>query len=223
MTRIGSARVAGFTCLLYVAAGASHEFLIGRATAGEGTGETLARVAGHAMDVRLSILLTLLESFSALVLAVTLYSLTRDEDQELALLALVCRAVEGVIGAIAIPKDLGLLWLANARAGAAAPDDATAHALGAFFLMPGGPVGAVFFAVGSTLFSYLLLRGRLVPAPLAGFGVFASVLLAVGLPLQLAGFLTGPLAGLLWLPAFVYAPALGLWLLIRGVATPATR
>ena len=49
-----------------------------------------------------------------------------------------------------------------------------------------------------------------------------QALVAVGanyyrLPLQLAGFFTGPLTGYLWLPAFVFAPVLGLWLLIKGV------
>ena len=86
--------------------------------------------------------------------------------------------------------------------------------------MPGGPIGAIFFAVGSGIFSYLLLRGRMVPISLARWGVFSSALLVVGLPLQLAGFFTGALTGYQWVPAIVFAPVLGLWLLIKGVATP---
>jgi hypothetical protein len=55
--------------------------------------------------------------------------------------------------------------------------------------------------------------------------VFASGLLVVVLPLQLAGFSTRPLtAGYYqWLPALVFQVVLALWLLIKGVATPATR
>ena len=92
--------------------------------------------------------------------------------------------------------------------------------------MPGPtvPLGAIFFAVGSLIFSYLLLRGRTVPVSITWLGVFASGLLAVVLPLQLAGFSTGPLTGYYqWLPALVFQVVLGLWLLIKGVATPATR
>jgi hypothetical protein len=92
-------------------------------------------------------------------------------------------------------------------------------------LMPGAsvPLGAIFFAVGSLIFSYLLLRGRMVPVSIAWLGVFASGLLAVTLPLQLAGFSTGPLTGYSqWLPALVFQVVLALWLLIKGVATPAT-
>ena len=225
MTRSTNARIAGFTYLFYMAVGGSSHALMNRATNAEGTAATLARIAEHALDVRVSVLLQLLECLSALVLAVALYGITRDQDRELAMLALACRVGEGVIGAIGIPQALGLMWLATAAAGATAPDVATANALGAFLLMPvpSIPIGAIFFAVGSTLFSYLLLLGRMVPVSLAWLGVFASVLLVVGLPLQLVGFLEGPLAAYMWVPIVVFQVTLGLWLLIKGVSSPATR
>ena len=85
---------------------------------------------------------------------------------------------------------------------------------------------AFFFAVGSTLFSWLLLRGRMIPNALAWLGVVASVLLVVILPLQLAGLFGGPtswsasVTWLVWLPMLVFEVALALWLLIKGVASP---
>ena len=160
------------------------------------------------------------------MLAVTLYGITRDEDHELAMLALVCRVAEGVLGTLSIPSYLGLVWLAKAGVGPGAPEISTTNALRTFLLMPvpSVPLGTIFFAVGSTIFSYLLLRGRMVPVSIAWMGVFASGLLAVALPLQLAGFPTGPLTGYYqWLPALVFQTILALWLLIKGVATPATR
>jgi hypothetical protein len=84
-------------------------------------------------------------------------------------------------------------------------------------------IAATFFAVGSALFSYLFLRGRIIPVQLAWLGVVASVLLVVGLPLQLAGFLSGPITSLMWVPMALFEVPLALWLLIRGVATPAPR
>ena len=226
MTRTTCARVAGFTYLVYTAAGIASEILMHRATSASGHAATFARIAEHATDVRITVLLSLLECFSALVLAVTLYAITRDQDHELAMLALACRVAEGVFVSMGIPNNLGLLWFAKAGVGPGAPDVATAKALGAFLLMPGPsvPIGAIFFAVGSAIFSYLLLRGRMVPVSIAWLGVFASALLVVGLPLQLAGFSTGPLTGYYqWLPALVFQVVLALWLLIKGVATPATR
>jgi hypothetical protein len=223
MTRTTNARVAGATYLFYAAIGICSELLMHRARGVGGDAETLANIGEHTTDVRLTIVIVLLEALSALVLAVTLYGITRDEDQELATLGLACRVAEGVLGTLSIPGYVGLLWLAEAGVGAGAPDGATISALRAFLLMPGPsvPVGAIFYAVGSTIFSYLLLRGRMVPVVIAGLGVFASGLLAVTLPLQLAGFSTGPLTGYYqWAPALVFQILLALWLLIKGVAAP---
>jgi len=220
MTRTTSARIAGFTFLFYIAAGITSLVLFGGATGGEGIAAKLAGIAQHASQVRITVVLDLLQCFSALVLAVTLYAITREQDPDLAMLALTCRVGEGVIGAIGIPSTLGLLWLATAP-GASAPDTAAAHSLGGYLLRGNVALTATFFAVGSTLFSYLLLRGRMIPIPLAWLGVVASVLLVAGLPLQLAGFLRGPVTSLMWLPMLAFEVPLALWLLIKGVAIPA--
>ncbi|MEK6574880.1 MAG: DUF4386 domain-containing protein [Chloroflexota bacterium] len=222
MSRTTNARIAGFTFLFYIAAGITSMLLFGRATSGEGIAAKLAGIAQHATDVRLTVLLAMLMCFSALVLAVTLYAITREQDPDLAMLALACRFGEAVLAGTSIPETQRLLWLATAT-GANAPDTGAAHALAAYLL--GGDVAltGTFFAVGSTLFSYLLLRARSIPVPLAWLGVVASVLLVVGLPLQLAGFLRGPVTELMWLPMAAFEIPLAFWLLIRGVATPATR
>jgi hypothetical protein len=60
----------------------------------------------------------------------------------------------------------------------------------------------------------------MIPVPLAWLGVVASVLLLVALPLQLAGFLRGPLTSFVWLPMLAFEVPLALWLLIKGVAAP---
>jgi uncharacterized MAPEG superfamily protein len=197
--------------------------LFARATDGEGAAAKLARVAAHAQDVRLAAVLTLFCSFAALVLAVTLYGVTRDEDHELAVLAMIFRVAEGVLGGASVLPMLGLLWLGTAG-GAGAPDAAAAPALAAYLLGVGkleATVTATFFAVGSTVFCYLLLRGRMIPVPLAWLGVAASVLLVVALPLQLGGVLRGPLFEIVWLPMLVFEVTLALWLIVKGVATPA--
>lgn len=225
MTRTTNARLAGFTLLFYIAVGVTQMVLFGGATAGEGTAAKLANMAQHATDVRVNVVLGLLTCFVALTLGVALYAITREQDPDLAMLALICRVGEGVIGGIFIPMTLGLLSLATA-AGANAPDAAAAQALGSFVLTTRSwnpIIAATFFAVGSTLFSWLLLRGRMIPVALAWLGVVASVLLVVGLPLQLAGVLRSPVTLLMWLPMAAFEIPLGLWLLIKGVAASATQ
>jgi hypothetical protein len=226
MTRTTNARVAGFTFLFYIAAGVAIMVLSGQATGAGGTTAKLAGIAQHAPQVRLTIVLGLLSMMSALVLGATLYGLTRGQDPELALLALSCRVGEGVLGAIPALATVALLSLSTAGAGAPVMEPAAANALGDFLFRVQGwntIIAATFFAVGSALFSYLFLRGRIIPVQLAWLGVVASVLLVVGLPLQLAGFLSGPITSLMWVPMALFEVPLALWLLIRGVATPAPR
>jgi hypothetical protein len=222
MTRTTNARIAGFTFLFYIAVGILSMVLFNPSAGVEGIAAKLAAIAEHATQVRIGICLNLLCCFSALVLAVTLYSITREEDPDLAMLGLTCRVGEGVIGAIFMFADLGLLWLGTAT-GANAPDAAAVLALGALLFLLGSwspTIGAIFFAVGSTIFSYLLLRGRMVPVALAWLGVLASILLVVLLPAQLAGFINGPVLDWMWLPALVFEVTLALGLLIKGVALP---
>ena len=210
------ARLAGFTFLFYIAVGIANEILFHRAVNGEGTTAILSSVSVHASHLRFSVLFQLCECFSALVLAVAMYRITRDADQELATLAMACRIGEGVISAAGIPGTLGLLWMATAGAGAGASDVQTINILSTYLLMPvpSVPIGAIFFAVGSTIFSSLLLRGRMVPPPLAWLGILASALLVVWLPLQLVGFLEGSM--IVWVPVSVFQLVLGLWLLMKG-------
>lgn len=222
MTRTTNARIAGVTFLLYIALGLTDMWLT--SGAGAGIPAKLAHMAAHATNERIGLLLGLTTCFCAMVLGVTLYGITRAVDNEVAVLAMTCRLTEGVVGAVSLMPTLGMLWLATAS-GAGAPDTAAAHAIAGYVQQTRGTsplVSAIFFAVGSTLFSWLLLRGRLVPVSLARLGVIASALLVVVLPLQLGGFVGGLIAQLVWLPILVFELWLAFWLIVKGAAEPTT-
>ena len=222
MTLRTNARVAGFAFLLYIAVALPAMILETRIVKGEGIPEKLANIAQHPSLLRLAFVLALVGCFCALVLAVTLYAITRLQDPDLAMLGLTCRVAEGVIGAVAIPTLLEKAWLATA-VGADAPDPAAAKALGAVLLkLPesSGSMAATFFALGSTVFAYLLLRGRMIPVALAWLGVFSSVLVVVGVPLQLIGALGSPITELMWLPMLAFEVVLAVWLIVKGVSAP---
>jgi hypothetical protein len=160
------ARLAGFTFIFYIVAGITSMALPNQSQVAD--------------------LLSLLLNFSAIVLGVTLYMLTREQGPGLALLALTCRALEAV------------------------------H-----------EESAIFFSVGSLFFCWLLLRGRLIPNPLAWLGVVASALLVVILPLQLAGMLANmnwsdSVTWIVWLPMLVFELVFAFWLMFKGVANPQT-
>lgn len=224
MSRRTNARIAGLAVLLYIAAGLTALVLSRGAGAGEGIAERLANIAQHATQYRVAIVLELLECFCALALAVTLYSITRDVDPDLAMMILVCRAAEGVSGAVSLERAASRLWLATVS-GAAAPDPSAMAAVGAVVLkLPGSmAIGASFFAVASTIFSYLLLRGRLVPAWMAWVGIAASVLLVVCLPFDLARVLPAAISQAMWIPMLFFEVPLGVWLIVKGVRPPVVK
>jgi hypothetical protein len=219
MTRRSSARLAGIAFIVYIVVGITGSVLYARGTAGATMTEKLASVPGHLLEIRLSLLLTILSAICALVLAVTLYGVTRDEDHELAMFGLVCRAGEGILGIFTV-TTLGILWLGTAS-GPGAPDAAIAPALGTLFAKFGAwkaTTCAFLFALGSTAFAWLLMRGRMIPRGLALLGVFASADLVIMLPLQLAGLVSGMIAyAVMWLPMLIFELVLAVLLIWRGV------
>jgi hypothetical protein len=224
MTRRTSARVAGSAFLIYIAAAYPAMTLSSRATKGVDVATKLANVAHHVTDLRITILLGFISVCCALVLAVTLYAITRDEDQELAMLGMVFRLGEGVVAGVPL-STLALIWLTTAN-DVNAPDTAgTATLASLLFKLDGWGTltAATLFAVGSTIFAVLLLRGRIIPAALAWLGVMGSLLIVIELPLELAGFLHGPFTQLVWIPIALFELTLGPWLIIKGAALPAGR
>lgn len=219
MTRSTNARIAGVAYLLYIAAAFPSMVISNRATAGDSLAAKLATMTQHAGDLRFAVVLSLLGSFCALILAVTLFAITRVQDRDLATLGLTCRVAEGVTGAASLPLTLALLATITAS-GANAPDAGAAQAIAALIVNEPALIAATLFAVGSTIFSWLLLRGRMVPTWLAALGVSGSALLVVVLPLQIAGVAGGVAAQLIWIPVAIFELVVAVWFIVKGVRTP---
>ena len=170
-TRSAAARVAGFTFLFYIAVGISSMAGVFRGP--------MAELAGYAQNA------------SAVILALTLFVVTRVEQPVVAGLGMIFRLAEGGLG--------------------------TALYLTGITMSRPTLVAATLFAIGSTFFCWLLLRGRMLPRGLAWTGLLASIVLVVGLPLQLGGLLGPPFTMLIWMPMLAFEVPGGLWLLVRGV------
>jgi hypothetical protein len=220
MTVRTSSRVAGFAFLLYIAAAMTGMILGGGASAGDTPAARLAGLAAHAGQARLGWMLELVGCFCAFVLAVTLWSITRAVDHDLAFLAAVFRVAEGVAGAVALDAAAERLWLA-AHAGELDPVTRDVLASVQFGVRERMGIGAACFAVGSTLFAWLLLRGRIVPVSLSWIGVVGSLAAVLILPLRQAGVLGGPLTNVVWLPLLVFEVWLAVWLIVKGASAPA--
>ena len=220
MTRTTNARLAGIAYLVYIAVAFPAMVISNRATAGDTIAVRLANMAQHAFDVRLAAVLSLVGCFCALVLAVTLYTITRVQDRDLAMLGLTCRVAEGVTGATGLAATLALLSIVTATGASNAPDVPATQTLAAFLFADTVFIAATFFAVGSTIFSWLLLRGRMVPAWLAGLGVAGSALAAVAMVLEALHVLSSSIAQLTWAPVAVFEVVVAVWFIVKGVRDP---
>jgi len=223
MKRSTNSRIAGVSFLVYIAFAITAMLISQGAKKANNIPAKLAMIAEHAGDLRLAAVLNLACAFAAILLGVSLYAITRDQDEDLAMIGLACRVAEGVVGAISIQGSLDLLWLATSSGGNA-PDPLVARSLGAFLIGAGGSpvIAASLFAVGSTAFTWLLLRGRMVPTVLAWIGLAASVVLLIGLPLQLGGLIGRPITDVMWLPMAAFEIPVGVWLIFKGAALPAS-
>ena len=215
-------RVAGFAFLFLIATILVSGVVGGGVRTTQGVSETLASVAEHATRIRLGLVLTLVASITTLVLAAMLYAMVVRQDRNLAILALSCRAVEAGLYAVGMLTTLALLSLSQHSA----QDASSARALvDLIWDVPpmSTNIASTFFAAGSTLYCYLLLKARVIPVPLAVIGVVGSLLILVGVPVQTAvgnQTFTGPSAAI-WIPIGVFEITTGGWLLVKGAAVPA--
>jgi len=221
MTRTTTSRVAGFTFLAYIVLGILAMILLGKAVKGDDIVAQLASINQHAFVLRTALVLDLLCAFAAIILGVTLYALTREQNPVVSMFGLVCRGAEGIVAGVSLQRSIGLLWVSKAVATDTSNTEAT-NAIGAYLLGANWSslVAATFFAAGSTAFAWLFLSGRMIPVWMAWLGVISSALLVVALPLQLGGFLPGSVVQYLWIPMAAFEIPLAVWLLVKGAAAP---
>lgn len=200
-------RVAGFSFLFLIVTGLVSGALWGGA-------DTLAGISENSSQIRLSLVLSVVAGITTLVLAAALYAVVVHQDRNLAILALSCRAVEAGLYAVGVLATLALLSLSQ---GAASSANTLADQL-MDARWTSSNVGAIFFAAGSTAYSYLLYRARSIPVPLSVTGLVGSLIILVGVPWQTA--LSHPTfagaSAVIWVPIAIFEISTGGWLLLKG-------
>jgi Domain of unknown function (DUF4386) len=216
-------RVAGFAFLFLIVTVLAGGVLWGGVRTTQGISDTLVSISENSENLRLSLVLSAVAGITTLVLAAMLYATVQHQDRNLAILALSCRAVEGGLYAVGMFDTLALLSLSQSSA-----NDAPSVQVLADLLMNvrwmGTNIGAIFFAAGSTVYCYLLLKARSIPVALAAVGVLGSLLVLVAVPWQtaLSHRTFAGASGLIWVPIGVFEITAGVWLLMKGAKMPAS-
>jgi uncharacterized protein DUF4386 len=215
-------RVAGFAFLFLIATDLGSLVLWRGVRTTNGISDTLISISENAARIRLGLVLSMVASITTLVLAAMLYAMVAHQDRNLAILALSCRAVEAGLYASGMLNTLALLSLSRSSSN----DVSSVHVLGDLLRSVNSMstnIGATFFAAGSTLYCYLLLKARSIPVPLATIGLVGSLIILVGIPLQTAlGRRTfAGASAVIWAPIAVFEVTTGVWLLVKGTRVSA--
>jgi hypothetical protein len=220
------ARIAGFLYLWLIITGLAGTLTISHIV-GSGTfAETAKRVVASEHLYRVALSSELIETLSAVLLAFALYVTLKPVDKLLAQIAMYWRLGESFIGGAGMilgflrlslytsPQSLGALGTDQSQALV----ELTGHAGFAAY-----NISAIFFSIGSILFSYLFFKSRYIPRILSAFSVFASVIVTIMcfgsliFPEHAATLQYG------WAPMAIAEVATGFWLMLFSVSSAGSK
>ena len=216
-----NARVAGLAyILIIVIAMLSVSLVDSRLIVGGNNAATTDNIIAHGLLFRAGIASMLAMYAGVLVLSLALYLILRTVSAELALLALLFRSAEAILGGATVLLSFIILLLASGGASSALGPEAL-HALVGMFVdvrAAALDIVLVFVGVGGSLYCYLFFVSRSIPRWLAAWGVFSylSMLVLAFVSIVLPDH-PAALESVLYSAGGLFELTIGLWLLFKGV------
>ena len=216
------ARIAGFTYLLIIVIGLLNAIYIDSELIVPGNDAATAHnIMANDLLFRIGITTTLLMYASVVVLSWALYVLLKTVDKNLALLGMLLRSGEAILGAGAVLTSFVVLILLNEPGYSTVSETEQLQALAGLFLnvrTPGLDIVLLFVGLGGTLFCYLFFVSKYVPRTLAAWGIFTYVSMVL---LSLASILFPDhpviIETVLYALGSGFELVIGFWLLVKGV------
>jgi hypothetical protein len=186
--------------------------------------DTLTKIAAHQNRLLLGALLVLVMGLALAMVPVVMFPVFKKYNEVLAHGCVVFRGALETVGYMATAGTwLLLLELSREHAAAASPGAPHFQTLSALLVATQGSTTAYFtsivFSLGALMFYYLFYQSRLVPRWLSIWGIAGAVLYLatplLGMFGQGFGFLMAPLA--------VAEIVLAVWLIVKGLNSPATQ
>lgn len=219
-----SARVAGWAYLIPVVIIVYANFgLRGPLIVSGDVAETLRRMAVAETRFRVSIVFDVAYCVGVAVLLSALYTILRPIGRYAATLAAVLKLLYAGTAVITPITLLAQFRLASDPALAQGLGAESLHALARLISSLWWPeyyIGLAFWSLSATLFAWLWLKSRYIPRPLAIFGVVASAWCVLCTFVYLVSPNFSNVVNAWWFdsPMLIFEIAVGLWLLIRGLA-----
>jgi len=213
------ARVAGLAYVVTILLGIlSVSFIESNLIVPVDDAATLNNIMANEFLFRISIVGEIMMFALVILLSMSLYVILKTVDRNLALLALLWRLAEAIVGAgITVLSGLVPLLLINDKA---AYEPEQLAALVGLFLgtrSAGLDFVLIFIGLGGTIFCYLFFKSRYVPRFLAGWGIFTYVTMLVVSFASILFNVQEETKMLFYAPGGLFEIIFGLWLLIKGV------
>jgi hypothetical protein len=185
---------------------------------------TIANIQANQALFRVGIASTVAMLLSVFVLIVALYVTLERVNRNLALLGLILRIPESMLGLVTVLISLRLSQLASSEApsGFAPEQVQTLVQLALHERFDASTLVLVFLGLGSLPFLYLFFTARYAPRPLVGFGMLAYVVAVVSAFVSILwpGSAAAGMQTYLVAPVAAFELVFGLWLAIRSVDVP---
>jgi len=221
-----TAKLVGFLYLIQMALAIFAEmFVRARLIVPRDAVQTAANLTASGRLFRFSLAGDLMIYASVVVLFWGLYVILKPINKDVALLAVFFRIVEqAVLAVTTLTGFVALRLLSNAEY-LSVVDTPQLQALARACLAMYGTglsIGFVFLGLGSAVFSYVWLKSGYIPRAIALLGIVASLLLTVMTLITMVFPRVYAVLGMSYMmPMFLYEVGLGLWLLVKGLRTPA--
>lgn len=213
-------KIAGITYLIIILLGIFSVNVVESSLVTKGkSAELYQNIFSNEFLFRVGVVSELLMYLLVVILSLSLFVILKSINKNLALLALLLRTAEAIVGSATIVlSGLIPLYLSKIKEGLSIE---YVHSIANLFLYTrtsGLNIVLLFVGVGGVIFCYLFLKSKYVPKFLAGWGIFTYLSMIL---LSLTSFLLPNLPETykmyLYTPGALFEIIFGLWLFIKGV------
>ena len=176
---------------------------------------TMQNIAANPLLYRAGAAYDFLMFMGVIILSVALYQVLNTVNKSTALTALFSRVGEGLIGTLSVACSVLILWLIEREDGFSSNQQMVEF----LFELKAVIMNLVFafLGFGTILYCALFYHSRYIPRWLAGFGIFAFLLVfGESVFVILLNIESTPVIGV---PAILFEITIGIWLLVKGVNT----
>lgn len=216
-------RIAGISFLLAIATVVISNYGINfRLIVPGNAAETAKNIQNNETLFRLNVACNLFYCIAIVVLLASLYSILKNINQTLALIAVFCRLLLVVTWCITDLNSLGALRLVGDTSYLTVFETAKLQTLARLHLASSYDayyIGLPFWGLASAVCSYLFFRSKYIPGTLALFGLGASVwcVFCAFTFLVFPRFDLSVNASWFDMPMLIFEIVLGFWLLVKGL------